>query len=241
MTLTSSSRTRFQQRQWQRRLRSLRPFLIALAVIAVLAFACWVVFFSSWLAARDVEVSGAETVSEDQVVHAASVDLGTPLVRLDLDAIQQRIAKLPAVAAVTVHRSWPHTVSIDITERQPVAAVYREGSWWVMDVTGVVFRRTGGRDPDLPVVAVPARLEEAALREVASVVEVLPDDVLGQVRRFTARSMDSITLRLKDKSTVIWGSAAESDRKVEVLGVLLDQVKAAVYDVSVPEQPTTSN
>jgi cell division protein FtsQ len=180
-------------------------------------------------------------MSTEQVVAAASVDVGTPLVRLDLDAIRQRVAELPAVAEVTVHRSWPHTVSIDITERQPVAAVYRERSWWVMDATGVVFRRLGEREVDLPVVSVPARVETAALQEVATVVKALPAPLLDRVRRFTARSMDSITLRLKDKSTVIWGSAAESDRKVEVLGVLLDQVKAAVYDVSVPEQPTTSN
>jgi cell division protein FtsQ len=241
MTLTSNSRTRFQQRQWQRRVRSLRPLLITVAIVGLLAVVGWVVFFSSWLAASDVEVSGAETVSQESVVDAASVDLGTPLVRLDLDEIQQRIARLPGVAEVTVHRSWPHTIAIDITERRPVAAVYREGAWWVMDSTGVVFRRTGQRDSALPVVAVPDRVETEALQEVATVVQALPADLLDQVRRLKARSMDSITLRLKDTSTVIWGSAGDSDRKVEVLGVLLDQVRATVYDVSVPEQPTTSN
>jgi cell division protein FtsQ len=38
---------------------------------------------------------------------------------------------------------------------------------------------------------------------------------------------------------VRWGSAEDSARKAEVLTVLL-RVPAAVYDVSVPELPTTS-
>ena len=52
--------------------------------------------------------------------------------------------------------------------------------------------------------------------------------------------MDSITLTLADGRSVRWGSADESQRKVQVLAILLKQ-KASVYDVSGPEQPTTRN
>jgi cell division protein FtsQ len=94
------------------------------------------------------------------------------------------------------------------------------------------------RDQTLPVVALAASADEAARREVASVVAALPDDLLAQTIRVRARSMDSITLSLVDGREIRWGSSDESDRKVQVLAILLKQ-RASVYDVSVPEQPTT--
>ena len=111
----------------------------------------------------------------------------------------------------------------------------------MMDAHGVVFRRTGHRDGSVPVVAVPAKASSDAVAEAASVISSLPSGLISQTKRLTARSMDSVTLRLKDKSSVVWGNSAESDRKVEVLEAMLVHIKAKQYDVSVPEQPTTSN
>lgn len=240
MTSAPDTRSRFSRRAWRRRLLTARPYLIGAGVVAALAVVGWVVFVSSLLAADTVEVEGEQTIAAQDVLAAADVDLGTPLVRLDVEGIRDRVAALPAVAAVEVHRDWPGTVVIDITERTPLVAIHHQGSWWVMDGEGVIFRKTGTRDKALPVVQLPAGSDDDARREVVSVATALPPDLLGQLRRITARSMDSITLRLKDKSEVRWGSGAESERKVEVLALLLDKVKASVYDVSVPEQPTTS-
>ncbi len=236
----STSSSTFQRRRLSSRVKALRPLLLAVVTLAAVGFGAWAVFFSSWLAAEHVAVRGESTVAERDVEAAARVTMGTPLSRLDLDPIRDRVAALPAVRTVTVHRAWPNTVTIDITERQPVAAIHRGGAWWVLDDEGVIFRRTPRRETRLPVIAVGSRAGVEAVREAASVVVTLPRDLLSRTRRLAAASMDSITLRLKDDSVVIWGSAAESDRKVEVLEALLANVKASTYDLSVPEQPTTS-
>ncbi len=240
MSSRRESVSRLSRRQLRGRLSSLWLILAAAAMIAVLGLAGWAVFFSSWLAADTVDVNGTTTLSNRQILAAAEVDLGAPMVRLDLDAIHDRVAAVPAVASVSVHRSWPHTIAITVAERQPLAAVHLDGAWWVMDSEGVTFRRTPHRAVRLPVVEVHAQVADEARREAASVVAALPDDLVRSVKRLTATSMDSITLRLKDDSEVAWGSAAESARKVQVLSVLLDRVKAKVYDVSVPEEPTSS-
>jgi cell division protein FtsQ len=238
--MTSAAETaRFARRQWRRRLIALRPVAIVAGVLAVASLVGYAFYFSSWLAARDVAVSGETSLTAKQVIAAAQVDLGTPLARLDLSAIETRVAALPAVADVSVHRSWPHTVSIEVTERTPLAAVMRDGAWWVMDDEGVVFRRTPERDASLPVVQAGAGAGDDALAEAAKVVAALPASVLADVKRLTAHTRDSIELRLKDHSLVRWGSADDTARKAQVLGVLLENVKASVYDVSVPEQPTT--
>jgi cell division protein FtsQ len=240
MTTTSKlSLSSVRRRRLLARLTTRRPLLVAAAVL-LLGFAAWTILFSSWFAARQVAVVGERTLSADAVATAARVPVGTPLARLDLSQIEARVAALPAVGSVSVSRSWPHTVSIQITERQAVAAIRRDGGWWVVDAHGVPFRRTAQRDQTVPLVAVPPRAGGDAVEEAASVISSLPASLLAQTRRLTAHSMDSITLRLKDKSSVVWGNAAESDRKVEVLEAMLAHIKAAQYDVSVPEQPTTS-
>jgi cell division protein FtsQ len=218
---------------------ALRPVGIGLAVVGLVGFLGWVVFFSSWLAVDGVEVEGAELLSAEEVAAAADVELGTPLARVDLDEVTGRVEAIPEVSEAQVHRSWPDTVTITVVERTPVAAVRQQSAWWVMDGEGVVFRRTGARDETLPVVRTPHGLGAKALREVAEVVTVLPADILEDTKRVQAKTMDSITLTLRGGREVVWGSATESERKAEVLRVLLGQ-EAQVYDVSVPEQPTTS-
>jgi len=237
---TPDTASKFSRRRWQGRFTRLQPILLALAVLAVAAFAGWVVLSSSWLATEQVTVAGERTLSDQKVLAAADIGIGTPLLRLDLDAVDERVSALRPVAEVTVHRSWPHTVAITVTERVPVAAIYRVGSWWVIDNEGVLFRRTRGRVAGLPLVRVSHRAGPSTLREAATVIAALPPDLVARLRHLTAPSMDSLTLTLKDGREVRWGSAAETDQKVQVLSVLLAR-QAQVYDVSVPAQPTTAD
>ena len=68
-------------------------------------------------------------------------------------------------------------------------------------------------------------------------IDALPDDLSGKVDYLEVRTVDTISLVLRNGRTILWGSAEDSANKAEVLDVLLDR-KAQVYDVSVPGQPT---
>jgi cell division protein FtsQ len=150
------------------------------------------------------------------------------------------VAALPAVRTVSVRRVWPHTVAIAVTERQPVACRYHDGAWQVLDLQGVAFRASAARPPALPVLAVDASSPDHLLAQTAAVAAALPAELASQTRRITAATMDSIELHLTRGGVVRWGSAADSERKVEVLTALMVNGKASHYDVSVPSQPTTS-
>jgi cell division protein FtsQ len=224
----------------RRRLR-LRLVVALTVVVALVGFGSWVVFFSSWLAADKVAVSGTTTtLSTSDVESAARVPLGTPLIRVDLSRIRTAVAALPAVKTVAVRRVWPHTVAITITERQPVACRYHDGAWQVLDLQGVAFRASAACPPGLPVLAVDASSPDDLLARTAEVAAALPGELASQTRRITATTMDSIELHLKRGGLVKWGSAVDSERKVEVLTALMVNGKASQYDVTVPSQPTTS-
>lgn len=227
------------RRQEPRRRFWLRPLIVSLAAALLALVTGWVVLDSSVLAVQKVTVSGERTVSQRDVLAAARVQLGTPLVRIDLSRIQQQVAALRPVARVSVQREWPHTVAISVTERKPAATIRSPGTGWeVLDKTGVVFRHVP-RQPALPVIAVPSTSSRPVLQAAATVVTSLPPHLVARIRRVSARTVDDITLHLTDGREVRWGSAAANAVKVRVLTVLLKQT-AHVYDVSVPAQPTTA-
>lgn len=233
------TRRRFARRQWRRRWLAWRRVLAVAVLVAVVGAAVWAVWFSSLLSVQSVAVNGTSTLRAAQVRRAAGVELGKPLVSVDLDAVHARIAALAAVDHVEVSRQWPDQVRIDVTERTPVAVVDLGGRLRGLDKDGVVFLDYRSAPAGMPKVVTPFGTSAEALREAAKVVTALPVALSRIVDHVEVKTVDQIMLALSDGRSVVWGSAAESAQKAEVLQALLKQ-EAKTYDVSVPGQPTTA-
>jgi cell division protein FtsQ len=230
------ARRRFARRQWTRRWLAWRRLAAGVLALAVVILVAWLFFFSSALAVSGVQVEGASVLDPRAVRQAAAVPTGAPLATVDLGAITARVEELPAVRSADVSRSWPHQVRIAVTERTAVAAVQRAGVWHGLADDGVLFRRYPSRPAGLPVVHMSAGTRSDALAETARVVSALPADLASRVDYVEVRTVDTISLHLRNGRDVLWGSADDSANKAEVLAVLLKQ-KASFYDVSVPGQP----
>jgi cell division septal protein FtsQ len=227
---------RFSRRRWFGRKQ-----LIALVAVVLLGFGGWVVYASSWLGIQSVEVEGTSFLTRHEVEQAADVQKGTPLARLDVGAVEDRVAQLPAVASVDVERDWPSGVRIVVQERTAIAVVRQHHELQGMDADGVLYRTYRHRPDRLPLVRA-GQLDDKgsadALHEVAGVIASLDRSIARKVDHVEVASMDAIELVLSNGKQVQWGSAAQSELKARVLATLLE-VNASVYDVSVPEQPTT--
>ena len=230
------ARRRFARRAWTRRWVAWRRVLCLLLLVGGVGAAVWLLFFSSVLAVAGVRVAGTGVLAPGEVRRVAAVPTGVPLVRVDLDAISHRVENLAAVESVDVTRSWPDRIRIAVTERTAVAVVDRQGVLLGMDAGGVLFRRYPSRPRSLPLVRTGPDTSATALAEGARVVASLPARVERRVDHVEVRTVDTISLRLRDGRTVLWGSADDSADKARVVAVLLDQ-QAAYYDVSVPGQP----
>jgi cell division protein FtsQ len=233
------SRRRFARRQWTRRWLTWKPVLAVLLLVAVLVGVIWLVFFSSYLAVNGVRVAGTDQLTASEVERAAAVPEGDPLARVDLDRIRTRVQSLASVKSADVTREWPDTVLITVVEREPVAVVEIGGQLRGLDEDGVVFRDYAKAPPGLPLVQSSAATGSEALREGALVVASLPGDLAAKVDHVDVKTIDEITLELRDGREVEWGSSDGSDQKAAVLADLLTAVQAQHYDVSVPGQPTT--
>ncbi|MGZ8737571.1 MAG: cell division protein FtsQ/DivIB [Nocardioides sp.] len=230
------ARKRFARRQWARRWLAWRVVLAVVAVLAAVASVVWLVFFSSVLAVKGVQVEGAAVLDPRDVRRVAAVPTGSPLAGVDLDEVAERVEALAPVLDVDVSRAWPSRIRIDVTERVAVAVVDQGGVLHGVDEEGVMFRRYPSRPPSLPLLRIGAATQADALAEAARVVESLPRDIASRVEYVSVTTVDTISLRLRSGQTVQWGSADESGHKAEVLAVLLEQ-KASLYDVTVPGQP----
>lgn len=233
------TRRRFARRQWRRRWLAWRYVAAIVLLLGLVGGTGYAVYFSTWLSVQGVEVSGTRTISEGVVRDAARVPEGEPLATVDLDAIRSRVESLAPVRSADVSRQWPDRVLVRVEERVPVAAVEIAGRIRAMDETGVLFRGYRSPPADLPLVEAGPEADGETLREAATVVAALPEDLVAKVTRLEVDTVDEIRLVLRDEREVVWGSADESELKAEVLGSLLQQ-PGRTYDVSVPSRPTTS-
>lgn len=242
MSLDNLERTRrrFARRQRSRRWLRWRAILAGVLLVALVAAAGWLVFLSSVLAVKGVDVRGASLLSVDEVRTAAAVSTGRPLARVDLAQIEGRLRALAPVQAVDVTREWPDRILISITERTAVAAVPVGSGFRGIDRDGVLFRDFATRPRALPLVTTPEDIGRDAMKEGARVVAALPVDLQQQIDHVEVESVDRISLVLRGGRTVVWGSADESVDKARVLAALVAaRPKASQYDVSAPGQPTT--
>lgn len=234
-----SAQERFDRRVHAKRRRTWK-ILGALVLLGLaLGGAWWVLWRSDWLFVEKVVVSGVEPRWEEAIHAAAAIDQPQPMIEVDTDGAAIAVQELPVVKEVQVRRSWPSTIAIEVTPRQPVLAV-RDGSGFALvDDEGVAVETVGEAPDGVPTLS--TRGEEgatqAAYRAAWAVFSVLPDSVMSEVTAATVSSADLLTLELGER-TVVWGGPEDSELKLQVVGALLATGEGYI-DVSAPRTPVT--
>jgi cell division protein FtsQ len=230
----------FDERPWPSHRRYLARRWVALLVVLAVLGLTYVVMFTSLIGVRSVEVLGVRDIPPGDVRKAAAVEPGTPMVRLDTDEIAARVAKLPRVADVSVSRSFPTTVEIDVTERTPVAVVPDTDGVHLVDRTGMDYATVRSRPAGLPVLkVVKVAPGDPSTHAAVTVLAAVPDQLRDRVVELSARSPGDVRFRLRNGRVVKWGDAEDNERKAAVLAPLLTR-PGRTYDVATPDFPTVS-
>ncbi len=104
------------------------------------------------LQVETIEVSKLRHLTRNEVVEQAGVRRGDSMLGLRLRRIGEQLAKNPWIETVQVRRYFPHTISIEVVERDPVAVV-NMGFLYYMDAKGEVFKPlTQGDSLNFPVI-----------------------------------------------------------------------------------------
>ena len=237
------------------RARKLLYTASVLAIIAVLYVV--LVFFSPLLATQKITVRGTSLLETTQVEQKLGPLRGVPLTRIDEKKVRELIGQDNVLRSVQVESRPPHELVVTLKERTAVAVVKQGDTYHTVDSDGVSLLESATQpDTSVPLVRFsgddPKTSDE--FRTISTVLSAMPSELLVQVKEAGATSTSSITITLRDNTTVQWGTAEESELKAKVLLSLRQAIakraqeeksseaqmqNVTIYDVSAPRVPVT--
>ena len=215
------------------------------------------VFFSPLLATQKITVHGASLLETSQVEQKLEPLRGVPLTRIDEKKVRELIGQDNVLRSVQVESRPPHELVVTLKERTAVAVVKQGDTYHTVDSDGVSLLESATQpDTSVPLVRFSGDdpKTSAEFRTISAALSAMPSELLAQVKEASATSTSSITLTLRDNTTVQWGTAEESELKAKVLLSLRQAIakraqeensseaqtqKVTVYDVSAPRVPVT--
>lgn len=219
------------------KVRGLKLLVWTILLVVLFVGLGLLLYFTPIMAARNVVITGVGAVSQEEVIAAAAVKQGTPLLQVNTDDVAERVATIRRIATARVQREYPSTLRITVVERVPVVVKDFPDGPHLFDRDGVDFA-TGPPPANLPYLeADNPGPSDPPTKAALEVMTALRPEVAGQVARVSAPSVASITLTLVDGREVVWGTTERTDEKAQKLAALLTQ-PGHTYDVSSPDLPT---
>jgi cell division protein FtsQ len=200
---------------------------------------------SSLVSVRHVHITGVEGIDGVQI-RTALDDTAARMTTLDFNAaaLRSAVAQYPVVAALHVRTSFPHTVSITVAERPPIAAVLSDGQRTAVAADGTVLG-SGLLSSSLPTISASVEplpgghLHEYSVLAAVTVLAAAP----AQLARFVVRAYtgpEGLTLAMRSGLLVYFGNATRPHAKWLSLARVLaspGSAGATYVDVRLPERP----
>lgn len=207
-----------------------RPWRVVAALAVVLALVGAVVFlfgFSSVFEVEEVTVAGAEGEIAEGAQEAAQTQLGTPLARVDGEAVEALVLEDLRIATAEVGRNWPSGLTLDLTLREPALAIKQSGvkDIQLVDADGVVYDSVKEAPKGVPSAQVKITgddLDPGHLVALQGLRDSLPESVADESAALTLTKTGDIQFTVGNIE-VVWGDGSNSQLKGRVLEGLLDQ------------------
>lgn len=236
------------------------PHLLPSWRVLAIAFGALLAVGGSYLVARDsalfavetIEIKGAPPGVTAEVRDALRSLEGESLLRVDLDAVADKLAAIPSVREAQFDRAFPNTLRVTVAAERPVAVLRRGDEAWLVSARGRVIRRlTNPRLSGLPRVWAPITVSAAAgdrltdqptLRAVTALAALDGSGLPARVRQ--ARATDTeLTLFVAAGTELELANSQELELKLAVARrvlLALDPVRQgwpAYVDLTVPGRP----
>jgi cell division protein FtsQ len=239
---------RLEEKARMRRRTIAMRFLIVLSVLAAVALIVWALFFSPLCQVKSstVTIKGTNRwVTTSEVSKIVAPQTNQSLLLVSSGDLNEKISALPATESVSISKSFPNSLTITVSVRQPKAILKdNSGVLSVVDKDGTVMATVKKKFSGVPVIEVDdtdKELASRAVKQALSVLSQVPDPMLKTLSQVTAMTQDSVTTKTQDGHTIVWGNS--SDMKLK--GVVVQQLLAnksimkgkTSIDVSAPQRP----
>jgi len=172
------------------------------------------------LSVNEVTITGRHRAGPEVLRHALQVQVGDPILRLDLTELKDRLESIGWVREASVSRHLPGRLHIHIEERKPFARWQIKRRTALIDNEGeVILRDTGARFKHLPRLVGPQANRRAA--ELFDLLEGAPrlaaqvkSASLVRERRWDIGMTNGITIKLPEEAPEeAWARFNEVDRR----------------------------
>jgi len=218
-----------------------------LGVAAVVVLAAVAITRSPVLDVDRVEVRGATHTSIDDIRRATGIKPHAPMTDIDLDAARGGVLALPWVHTVSITRSWPASVEVEVTERTAVAVVSAGSAGFALvDADGRVLELHAEPPPgymllaNVPIPGAPASMVDPSASDALVVARVMPDSLRPKVSTVVAEA-DGVVLRLVAGGVIRLGPATDLGPKLRAADTVLNEVDTTdlcAVDVRVASAPS---
>jgi cell division protein FtsQ len=170
---------------------------LSLAVDSLRAF----VADSEYFSVREIQVRGGDKVSGSEIVGITGLQRGMSIWKIDLAAIEKKVAQHPWVRRVLVRREFPGRIIIDVQERVPRAIVALRKLYYV-DSDGVLFKEVGpGENVKYPLLT-GLRTEELTIANPGTRRRIQDAIRLGELMAQRSHSLSEIHFDAPDRLVV---------------------------------------
>lgn len=237
--------------------------IIVVAFVGALLIGWTALYSSDMFTITNVKVTGVEHLTATEMTELASVPSNTTLLRVDTAAIENRLKKDAWVESVAIHRQFPDTLELVITEREiaavveiPIDNAQTTQDWaiasdgmWLMPIPelGSEASKTISDQvyedaenvldiSDVPYGTQPeigAYCTDANINNALAIVDGLTTDLADRVKTVLATGTETTTLILDDGVTIAFGTAEDIRDKERVVKQLLDENPGKITYINV--------
>jgi len=155
-------------------------FLVVITLVSICFLSLYHYLLTSpYMRLEQVEMTGADPKTKDELIRMCGLDQGQGLLSLHLYELQRKMEAHPWIRTAKLERRFPHTLVVEV-EKQAPTALARMNDFYYVNRWGEIFKKASGSDDmDLPVITglskdnIDVREE---LRQAIHVVRVLESE-----------------------------------------------------------------
>lgn len=228
---------------------------VYILVVVALTVVALIIVLGAFFKVSDIYVTGVRMYTAAQVAEASEIRVGESIFFLNDSAIAAKIKnQLAYVDDIKVIKSLPGTVTVEVSESYPIAAVELNGELFVVDRNTKVLEKTTpdkrtqyielqGIEPIMPKVGDTLALgSENAVRQQYlrdTLSGIMKADIYKDISWLDFSNLSAITFRYQDRFTVDIGKGDKIDDKLWLLGKITEQhpkPDKARIDISDPSE-----
>ncbi len=165
---------------------------------------------------KELVVYGNRVVSEEEIAEKTGLSKGTSLLKIDGDALRERLLSLGWFESVSIRKEPPWRLVIKVKEKSPVAIAKTPDGPYLVDAQGRFIERVDESITLLPVIDVPLKDRETLISAIKLAETIRENEYFdGRDILIEGRSPETISL-VMDGIRIFMGSG-NYPRKIERL------------------------